>query len=355
MKTPIPLFKLSSRLAVALVAALALAAWWAQPALAQSTAPVTVTVAASPAAGPVTLNQTATVTVTVTGPDGQLVTGPAQIEFTVVVNAPTGAPTLAVAQGSGPAAAPVAAAPAAAGGPRVAQQVNLRGGPGTSFAIVGGLQPGAAFTITGRNADSSWYQVDTGGSTAWVAAFLVLDAPAADGLPVVGEAPAAPAAASEAAPAAGAAPAPTAAPAAPKFPTVGQWVEGNGWRFVITGVHKHKALYFYDESYIAMGHWLVLLVDAVNLQPGSDYFFNTMQAYVTDMPGNVYEENYKASRYAAWQYGGVGTMWTDMTPGRQVRFAIAVDIPDGVGDVLLSTETPSWVALGNFDALPIEE
>lgn len=357
MKTPNPLFKTSARLVVALSAALALAAWWAQPALAQSAAPVTVTVAASPAAGPVTLSQTATVTVTVTGPDGQLVTGPAQIELTVVVNAPTAAPTLAVAQGSRPAAAPAAAAPAAAGGPRVAQQVNLRGGPGTSFAIVGNLQPGAAFTITGRNADSSWYQVDAGGSTAWVAAFLVLDAPAADSTPVVGEAAAAPAAASEAAPAA----APTAAPAATpqtgsKFAELNEWVEGGGWRYKISEVHKLKTLYLYDESYVAMGNWLVLVFDAVNLQPGSDYFANNMIPVIADQNGEIYVDTSKATRYASWQFGGLGDKYDDMTPGRDVRFVVAFDMPDSAGVLMFFAHKDAKpIFIGLNSEIPVEE
>lgn len=52
---------------------------------------------------------------------------------------------------------------------------NLRSGPGTDFAIVGSVAAGQALTIIGRNSASDWYQLGDG---AWIAAFLVNDAPA---------------------------------------------------------------------------------------------------------------------------------------------------------------------------------
>jgi len=56
----------------------------------------------------------------------------------------------------------------------VVSGANLRAGPGTTYAIVGGAVAGQAVQVTGCNADCSWYQLDTGN---WIAAFLV--APAA--------------------------------------------------------------------------------------------------------------------------------------------------------------------------------
>lgn len=51
---------------------------------------------------------------------------------------------------------------------------NLRGGPGTNFAVVGSVTANQALQITGRNADGSWYQLANGN---WIAAFLVENAP----------------------------------------------------------------------------------------------------------------------------------------------------------------------------------
>jgi len=50
------------------------------------------------------------------------------------------------------------------------RNANLRAGPGTSYAIVGGVRTGQRLTLIGRNADSAWLQLEDG---AWIAAFLV--------------------------------------------------------------------------------------------------------------------------------------------------------------------------------------
>lgn len=62
--------------------------------------------------------------------------------------------------------------------------VNLRSGPGTTFAIVGSLAPNQPLPITGRNADASWWQVQTANGSAWVAGSVVLAVNQAD-VPVV--------------------------------------------------------------------------------------------------------------------------------------------------------------------------
>ncbi len=65
--------------------------------------------------------------------------------------------------------------------------VNVRSGPGTNYPVVGGLPPGVPVAVTGRNADSSWWQISTGSGTGWVANSVV-QVSAAGGVPVV-EAP----------------------------------------------------------------------------------------------------------------------------------------------------------------------
>ena len=47
--------------------------------------------------------------------------------------------------------------------------INIRTGPGTNYESVGGLNAGTACTITGRNADNSWWQVQCpSGLNGWV-------------------------------------------------------------------------------------------------------------------------------------------------------------------------------------------
>lgn len=74
-------------------------------------------------------------------------------------------------------------------------KVNLRGGPGTDYEIVGELLVGESLEIVGRNADSSWWQISTTeGGVAWVAAEVVAASDVSEAIPVV-EAPAPPTAA----------------------------------------------------------------------------------------------------------------------------------------------------------------
>jgi endonuclease YncB( thermonuclease family) len=56
------------------------------------------------------------------------------------------------------------------------KDANLRGGPGTDYPVVGGLQPGQVVAIIAQNEAGDWYQLD---NQTWIAAFLVDRAPAA--------------------------------------------------------------------------------------------------------------------------------------------------------------------------------
>lgn len=53
------------------------------------------------------------------------------------------------------------------------QTMNVRGGPGTNYAVIGRLTAGQQFTITGRNASGDWLQFNFNGQTGWVSASLV--------------------------------------------------------------------------------------------------------------------------------------------------------------------------------------
>jgi hypothetical protein len=49
--------------------------------------------------------------------------------------------------------------------------VNVRSGPGTNFEAIGRLEPGEKAAVTGKYAD--WWQIDYGGTSAWVANWVV--------------------------------------------------------------------------------------------------------------------------------------------------------------------------------------
>mgnify|MGYP003373760044 CR=1 FL=1 len=98
------------------------------------------------------------------------------------------------------------------------RSANLRAGPGTSNAIVGGTQPGQQLQVSGCNTACDWYQVGDG---QWIAAFLVE--------PVDSASPAAPA----------------NLPAGRTAATVARIVDGDTLRVLVNGVE-------YPLRYIGM-------------------------------------------------------------------------------------------------------
>ena len=58
----------------------------------------------------------------------------------------------------------------------IQQNMNIRGGPGTNYPVVGGGAPGETAFILGRNEDGSWFQIefpDSPGSVGWIYGPLV--------------------------------------------------------------------------------------------------------------------------------------------------------------------------------------
>ena len=76
----------------------------------------------------------------------------------------------------------------------VADALNVRGGPGTAYAVVGQAKAGQTYPITGKSADGKWLVINLGGKQGWVLGQYVKASGALDGLAVV-KAPAAPKAA----------------------------------------------------------------------------------------------------------------------------------------------------------------
>ena len=77
-----------------------------------------------------------------------------------------------------PAATP--ATPAATAAPELPMvtigntQMNVRGGPGTNYHVIGTASPGQRFAITGKNPGlGDWWQINFGGETGWIYGPLV--------------------------------------------------------------------------------------------------------------------------------------------------------------------------------------
>lgn len=53
------------------------------------------------------------------------------------------------------------------------RNMNIRQGPGTNYAVIGGAETGQQFTITGKNETGDWWQINFNGNVAWVYAPFV--------------------------------------------------------------------------------------------------------------------------------------------------------------------------------------
>lgn len=51
--------------------------------------------------------------------------------------------------------------------------MNVRGGPGVNYVVVGTAQPGQRYVVTGKNPQGDWWQINFRGEYAWVFAQLV--------------------------------------------------------------------------------------------------------------------------------------------------------------------------------------
>ncbi len=89
--------------------------------------------------------------------------------------APTTPPALAAETPSRTTPSPGAGSPTAVRGltVRATTAINVRSGPGTTFAIIGSLQAGEVARVTGRDGDAAWVMVELAAGPGWVAAGLV--------------------------------------------------------------------------------------------------------------------------------------------------------------------------------------
>jgi endonuclease/exonuclease/phosphatase family metal-dependent hydrolase len=100
-------------------------------------------------------------------------------------SAPAASPTPFPTATPPPTATPRPTVPPTPAIPTVLDSANLRSGPGTAYAVVGSAADGQPLIVDGRNAAGDWLHLAGG---AWIAAFLVTNAPA--GLPEVAAPPA---------------------------------------------------------------------------------------------------------------------------------------------------------------------
>ncbi|MBC7345255.1 MAG: hypothetical protein H5U03_07550 [Clostridia bacterium] len=129
----------------------------------------------------------------------------------------------------------------------------------------------------------------------------------------------------------------------------------DGWVAKLYDVKKVKAVYFYDDAYIAKGYFLLVFVEFTNNTGGTAYpgelgwRLLDKKAGITRLP----EFPAKATWYASWQYQS-GRLYGDIQPGSVLGVVEAWDLPPDTGDLYLVADAAPGVAiyLGNFSQLP---
>ena len=187
--------------------------------------------------GPVSGGATLAVAYTVVNPDGSVLAqesrpldnpayafaapegeGNLRVEAQIVENNRPVSPVSTVLVALGAAAEPAAAAATASTQPDSAslssgQIVNVRQGPSTLYPLVGTVDPGVTYRVTGKNQAQDWWQIDGNGVTGWVVGSLVSTSGNTNDVDIITDIPAPPEAAAPATAQAAAVPAPAAAPA----------------------------------------------------------------------------------------------------------------------------------------------
>jgi hypothetical protein len=110
----------------------------------------------------------------------------------------------------------------------------------------------------------------------------------------------------------------------PQLANVGEQVQAGNWLFTVTEVQYHKALYLHDNSKVAMGVYCVMFIDIQNQASGTASF-GELWWELHGAGGKVYDDD-SETFYAAWQFGGKDTPWTDVNPGQTLQIALAIDV-----------------------------
>ena len=233
-----------------------------------------------------------------------------------------------------PPAAPASAPATGQNGASASSSGNLRSGPGTNYARVGGVQAGQSLQITGKNEAGDWFQLADGN---WIAAFLVVNPPADVAIvdvpapPVAQATPAAPAAQEDVDQSA-------AASADDLQTAIAKWQERVDFNTVytcghfeyrLTDIRRKKSVWFYNSEYVAQGEWLMVFFEVKNISPGTSHFgaFSPrLIVLTTDGRTASSTGDFKASGYASWMFQH-GRFYEDINPGKTLGLVEAYDLP----------------------------
>lgn len=179
--------------------------------------------------------------------------------------------------------------------PFVASSANLRAGPGTNYAIVGGMPASSPLSITGRNESGDWYKLD---DNSWIFAPLVSNAP--DSLPIVE------------------APTPLPTRLTQSNTQVSGTIRVDHWRFEIDKVQIDPGIDLGRQSVILLGH-------IYNQGSQTDTFGARYRVILQDSKGRQYQKESRITWAAQDKYGA--DYAASISPEARRYIAIGYDVP----------------------------
>jgi uncharacterized protein YraI len=247
---------------------------------------------------------------------------------------------------------------ASTAGPSVttAKVVNLRGGPGTNYPLVGSTKTDETYAVQGRNTDGSWFEICcSAGKSAWVAASVVTTVGDMASVQLARLIPTPPPSPTPA-PVPTAEPKPTSAPPAARAGLHTRQLIGT-WEIQAERVQNEKAVYEYDSAKVAMGRYAIVFVLAKNLASGTQDMAASLAPMLKDDKGRTYDfsdpltTERMAMIYASWEFSVGKTVFNDVNPGVETPLLMLWDVKEDVGSLtLILTDGGSQVEwdLGNF-------
>lgn len=232
--------------------------------------------------------------------------------------------------------------------------INLRSGPGTNYPVMETASAGKQYEITGRNPDGTWFQICCiNNATAWVAKSVVTVGGDTNSVTIAANIPTPPPTQT---------PRPTSPPApAVQRPGMHTRIQIGTWEIQAERVQNEKAVYWYDNSKVAMGRYAIVFVLAKNLAPGTQRISATLAPALKDDKGRIYDYSNPlttermAMIYATWEFSVGKTVFDDINPGVETPLLMLWDVPEDVQSLtLILTDGRTKVEwdLGNFSNIP---
>jgi len=134
-----------------------------------------------------------------------------------------------------------------------------------------------------------------------------------------------------------------------------------GWEIQPERVHKEKAVYWYNDSYVAMGNYAIVIALVKNNLPGSSAMSEGVSVELRDDKRRRYEisDPLTTERFAmlaaSWQFSVGPVIFTTMDPGDETPMLFLWDVAEDVESLSLVVTDGKDVAtwnLGRFADIP---